>query len=465
MGLGEVGNAVSVERPSAWERLLRRAGAGPPAAYAVALLCVALAVAARLALGLFAPDVVPFATLFPAVLAATLVGGPGPGLLALALGGLAAWYLVLPPRLAFAGLSPSDAVSLALYALSGGLLVLLATALRRALRRARSAEAALDRSEGRLLLAQEAAGIGAWDWDPAGGRNRWSAAQARLFGRDPAAGAPDHAAFMAYLHPEDRARVDAALRAALAGGTAYDVEFRVRREDGAERWLLGRGRLLRDAGGRPVGMAGINMDVTERREAEERQHLLVQELAHRVKNTLAVVQGIANRSLSGDRTLAEAREVLGRRLGALAHAHTLLTAREWHGAALRAVLEAELRPYAKRTVLAGPDLELTPKATLTLALVAHELATNAAKHGALSAAGGRVEAAWSLGGPAGREELRLVWREAGGPSVVAPARRGFGQVLVEQGWRHDLGGEVALEFRPEGLLCRLSAPASGVLAR
>jgi two-component sensor histidine kinase len=155
-------------------------------------------------------------------------------------------------------------------------------------------------------------------------------------------------------------------------------------------------------------MAGINMDVTERREAEERQRLLLQELAHRVKNTLAVVQGIANRSLSGDRTLAEAREVLGKRLGALAQAHSLLTAREWHGAALRAVLEAELRPYAKRAVLAGPDLDLAPKATLTLALVLHELATNAAKHGALSAAGGRVEVAWSLAGPRGGERLRLV---------------------------------------------------------
>src|SRR3954449_4633686 len=240
--------------------------------------------------------------------AATLVGGAGPGLLALALGGLGAWYFVLPPRLAFAGLSTSDAVSLALYALSCGFLILLATALRRALMRARSAEAALDESEGRLLLAQEAAGIGAWDWDPQGGRDRWSAAQSRLFGRDPAAGAPDHAAFVAYLHPDDRGRVDAALRAALAGGAAYDVEFRIQREDGAERWLLGWGRLLRDADGRPVGMAGINMDVTERRAAEERQGLLLQELAHRVKNTLAVVQGIANRSLSGDRTLAEARE-------------------------------------------------------------------------------------------------------------------------------------------------------------
>ena len=456
---------MSAERPSAWERLWRRAGPGPLAGYAFAVLCVALAIAARLALGLLAPDVVPFATLFPAVLAATLVGGAGPGLLALALGGLAAWYFVLPPRLTFAGLSTSDAVSLALYALSCGFLILLATALRRALKRARSAEAALDESEGRLLLAQEAAGIGAWDWDPEGGRDRWSAAQARLFGRDPAAGAPDHAAFMAYLHPDDRGRVDAALRAALAGGAAYDVEFRVRREDGAERWLLGRGRLLRDAGGRPVGMAGINMDVTERREAEERQRLLLQELAHRVKNTLAVVQGIANRSLSGDRTLAEAREVLGKRLGALAQAHSLLTAREWHGAALRAVLEAELRPYAKRAVLAGPDLDLAPKATLTLALVVHELATNAAKHGALSAAGGRVEVAWSLAGPRGGERLRLVWREVDGPPVAAPLRRGFGQVLIEQGWRYDLGGEVGLEFLPEGLLCRLGAPAQAVLAR
>jgi two-component sensor histidine kinase len=181
-----------------------------------------------------------------------------------------------------------------------------------------------------------------------------------------------------------------------------------------------------------------------------------------------VVRGIAARTLTDDRTPAEARRVLADRLGALARAHEALAASDWAGARLRGLVEAELRPFGARAALDGPDLALAPKAAQTLSLVLHELATNAAKHGALSAPGGRVEVAWGLReaagpGPGGRE-LRLRWRERGGPAVAAPARRGFGRTLVEQGWRHELGGEVALDFRPEGLACELAAPVAAVLA-
>ena len=213
-------------------------------------------------------------------------------------------------------------------------------------------------------------------------------------------------------------------------------------------------------------LIGVSTDITERKRAEEHQRLLLLELSHRVKNTLAVVQSLAARSLTGERTLEQAREDLSNRLRALANAHSLLTASEWREAGLRAVVEAELKPYGRRATLAGPDLALLPKAALTLALVVHELAANAAKHGALAGGDGRLEVGWEVARPHGRRPtaLRLTWRERDGPPVQAPLRRGFGRTLIEQGLKHDLGGEVAMEFRPDGLRCVLTIPASAALA-
>jgi PAS domain S-box-containing protein len=206
-------------------------------------------------------------------------------------------------------------------------------------------------------------------------------------------------------------------------------------------------------------------DIAERKAAQERQGLLLQELSHRVKNTLAVVQGIAAQSLAGGRPAAEARDVFLKRLRALANAHTLLTASEWRGASLAALVAAELEPYGGRAEVAGGDVTLSPKEALTLSLVLHELATNAAKHGALSAPEGRVEVGWEVEGEAPARILRLRWRERGGPPVPAPpARRGFGRALVEQAVAYDLKGRGRLDFRPEGVAYELEAELGAVAA-
>jgi PAS domain S-box-containing protein len=245
----------------------------------------------------------------------------------------------------------------------------------------------------------------------------------------------------------------------LRGEGFSDVEVRLRRVDtGHERWVSYNGSAVRDPDG-TVALAILTMrDVTARKEAEERQRLLLAELSHRVKNTLAVVQGIARQSLAGDRAPGEAREALAKRLRALGRAHELLTASGWRGASLREVAATELAPYRGRASAEGEELVLAPKAAQALALVLHELATNAAKHGALSAPGGTVELRWSVGGGAGGRSLRLSWRERGGPPVREPARRGFGRTLVEQAPAHDLGGRARLAFRPEGLEYELEAP-------
>jgi PAS domain S-box-containing protein len=212
---------------------------------------------------------------------------------------------------------------------------------------------------------------------------------------------------------------------------------------------------LIDSAGKAWGVFVEGSDVTERVRSEERQKLLVEELNHRVKNTLATVQSIAAQTLRGTPDPARFKHDFEARLMALSTTHGLLTATSWRSASLGDVLRAELAPYgAERVRLQGPELDLPPTQALTLGLVFHELATNAAKYGSLSAPTGDVEVGWSLaaGDP---PTLELTWREQGGPPVSPPRRRGFGSRLIER----TLGaGDSRLEFAPGGLVCRIRLP-------
>jgi two-component sensor histidine kinase len=201
----------------------------------------------------------------------------------------------------------------------------------------------------------------------------------------------------------------------------------------------------------------------ERAQAEQRQRLLINELNHRVKNTLATVQAIAFQTLKGDIPLTEARSRFEARLMALSRAHSLLTARNWEGASLARVV-ADATEYLAgeqgRFAIRGEEVLLAPRPALALALAFHELGTNAAKYGALSAEGGRVSISWHREGSL----LRIEWRESGGPPVAPPERRGFGSRLIERGLAADLGGRAELAFGPEGLVCTIEAGLSGLTA-
>ena len=185
---------------------------------------------------------------------------------------------------------------------------------------------------------------------------------------------------------------------------------------------------------------------------------MIDELNHRVKNTLATIQSIAiqtARSHEDPRTFAESFQA---RLMSLSHTHDLLTRSHWEGADLRAVLEHETAAHGQtRIILNGPPLALGPAAALSLGMIFHELASNAAKYGALSDPDGRVFVDWTVANQTGRL-LNLVWREAGGPWVTAPTRRGFGSRLVERNVRHDLAGEVKLSYASDGFTAELSVP-------
>ncbi|HYE28526.1 MAG TPA: HWE histidine kinase domain-containing protein [Allosphingosinicella sp.] len=264
------------------------------------------------------------------------------------------------------------------------------------------------------------------------------------------------------MHPDDHAVTLREWDRCLATGEPYDVEHRVKRRDGSYRWARSRAFPRRDADGRIMLWYGSTEDVHERKVAEEHQRLLINELNHRVKNTLASVQAIAFQTLRGEVPLAEARARFEARLMALSRAHNLLTEENWGGASLERVV-AEATAHlggAGRFDAAGPDLRLAPRAALALAMALHELGTNAAKYGALSADGGQVAIAWTVDG----DRLRLEWRERGGPAVAPPTRRGFGSRLIERGLDADLGGHAALHFDPAGVRCEIEASLAAIRA-
>ncbi|WP_374468284.1 sensor histidine kinase [Phenylobacterium sp.] len=211
---------------------------------------------------------------------------------------------------------------------------------------------------------------------------------------------------------------------------------------------------------RVVGSVLIVHDITERRKAEEHRLLLVNELNHRVKNTLTIIQSIARQSF---RSGAEGAELAAfeARLSALSAAHNLLTDENWGAASIHPLLLRALGPFRVnpgRLELSGPELRLTPRTAVTFAVAMHELATNAAKYGALSNAAGKVSCTWEITGTNEAPRLRLRWVEAGGPPVSPPARQGFGTRMLERALAAELDGRVTLEYLPEGVRCTVDAP-------
>ncbi len=219
---------------------------------------------------------------------------------------------------------------------------------------------------------------------------------------------------------------------------------------------------IRGSDGTVTALALSARDIAERKEADTHRTLLLRELSHRVKNALATVQAIATQTLRTTATLEAFAASFSARLMALAKTHDLLTRGEWQGAALQGIVEAELAPYqnesSTRWKTDGPVILLTAKTALALGMAFHELATNAAKHGALSVPNGRVEVTWELRSDETGRRLRLLWGEAGGPPVLGPGRKGFGTRLISDGLAYELDGEVTLEFDATGVRCAIDVP-------
>ena len=262
-------------------------------------------------------------------------------------------------------------------------------------------------------------------------------------------------------HPDHLDRIVASVSRSRETGQIWEDTFPLRGKDGNYRWFLSRAVPVRDGAGNVVRWFGTNTDISDLRDAEMRQQLLVDELNHRVKNTLAAVQSIAAQSLKSASDI-ERRKVFEERLVALSRTHDLLSRDRWESASLRDLLLQEVEPYRSeedvRFVIEGPDLMVTPKAALALGMAFHELATNAAKYGALSRAAGQVRITWDVVRASPPSALRLTWAESGGPPVKKRERRGFGSSVIERGLVLELDGEVRLDFDPAGLVCTIEIP-------
>ncbi|MFN3275376.1 MAG: chemotaxis protein CheB [Paracoccus sp. (in: a-proteobacteria)] len=202
-------------------------------------------------------------------------------------------------------------------------------------------------------------------------------------------------------------------------------------------------------------------DVTKRKRFEEHREILVGELNHRIKNVMATVQAIASQTLGTATSMEEARATFEARLIALGKSHDLLTRENWAGADLRNIVADTVQPLAGgagRFRIEGPHLWLMPSAALSIAMALHELATNAAKYGALSNEGGQVDIHWQLVGGGDDRRLALRWSESGGPPVVPPTRKGFGSVLVQRVLAAELNGKVCVHYEPSGVVCTIDAP-------
>ena len=226
-------------------------------------------------------------------------------------------------------------------------------------------------------------------------------------------------------------------------GTTFPLELSIAEwNDGAKRFFT-----------------GVMREVTDRRRAEELQRLMINELNHRVKNTLATVQSVAGQTLRNAVDLGDAREALTTRLLALSRGHDILTRESWDGAELADIVASVVDAHgeAERFSVNGPAVRLAPKATLALSMALHELMTNAAKYGALSNEDGQVRLVWRRTKADAGERLRMTWEEIDGPPVSTPTRQGFGTRLITGGLARELGGEVRLDYPTSGVVCEIDA--------
>jgi PAS domain S-box-containing protein len=326
----------------------------------------------------------------------------------------------------------------------------------------RQAEQDLRETEERYRMASRATNDAIWDWNLASDHIRWNEAVQTLFGYAADEVGPSGAWWKSHIHPDDRERVKTGIYAVIDGGSEHWVdEYRFLRADGSYAAILDRGYVIRNDQGQAVRMIGAMLDITERKRAEEHQRLLTGELQHRVKNTLAMIQAIANQTLRNATSLHEAREAFQARIIALGKAHDILTQASWTAAPIAEVIEGALsvhRHDASRIRISGPNVLLAAKPALSLALALHELATNAAKYGALSNESGVVELRWHVVHDDAAPRFCLTWTEQGGPPILTqPARRGFGSRLIERSFAAEVGGEVKLTYAPTGVVCRLEA--------
>lgn len=326
-------------------------------------------------------------------------------------------------------------------------------------------EEALRTNEGQLRIALQIAKMGDWQWDALSQQIILSDRAAEILGLPPNSSITrDQLHEM--IHPSDRARVLSTIQKAVDHHTQYNLEYRIRRaQEKSYIWIAAQGQTLYGPGGSFSGTTGVIQDITDRKHAEERQQLLIRELHHRVKNTLATVQAIVGSTARTANSIDDFYQGFVGRIVSLARTHNLLTEDLWQKADLKELVQTELGPYEdearNRLIIEGPPIELPSEAAVPVGMAIHELTTNAAKHGALSTFGGQVEVRWWTETDGDRPILHFTWTEQGGPRVVAPSRQGFGSRLLQRVLTTQLQADVNMDFQESGLHFTMVMPIPG----
>jgi PAS domain S-box-containing protein len=317
----------------------------------------------------------------------------------------------------------------------------------------------------RLQLALDAAQLGWWQYDPLNRVALWSDRRSKEI-YDVAEDKTDIEEFTKRVHPDDVERVWAAMEAALdpTDPKPYAIEYRVQRRDGEVRCVEAFGLTYFEGAShelRAVSMVGTAQDITERKQREEQVHLLMREVNHRARNMLSVVDAIAHQTVASNP--GDYVERFSERIRALAAYQDLLVRSEWRGVEIGDLARAQLSHFAdlfgSRIAMQGAKLSLTPASAQAIGFALHELATNAAKYGALSTDTGRVDVGWRTDG----DTLAVSWTERDGPPVSAPKQRGFGTIVMQTMTERSVEGTVNLDYAPSGLTWHLTCPAVNVL--
>ncbi|MBZ6379607.1 PAS domain-containing protein [Pacificimonas aurantium] len=307
-------------------------------------------------------------------------------------------------------------------------------------------------------LAFRAADLAFWRHIPETDEAEWDRKLPELLGQDPETFSASGNGFFSAVHPDDVSPVREAYTRTVDRGEPFEMEFRIVLPSGNIRWIAGRG--ARIPGSDPLEIMGVNFDVTDRRKQEERQDLIMRELDHRVKNMLSVIVSVAQISSRQQTDLQSFVETFTQRVQAMAKAHSLISEGKWDGVDLAELLETELGQYEQRQganiLISGARASLTPEAAQSLSLAVHELATNAAKYGALSVPEGQLRVRWHHDPRAAT--LVLDWRERGGPPVKKPRKKGFGSRVIDRIASSQLGADIEQDFQKEGLCVTITMP-------
>jgi PAS domain S-box-containing protein len=416
----------------------------------IALACVAIATAVRLAAQPLLASDLPFLTYFPAILVAACLGGRTSGFIALVASAVLSLWLFVSPHGQWT-LSPPAAVAEALFLLAGGMIVLVGSGLVEALRlRARS--------EHRFRSLAEATSHIVVRIGPEGQSLERNPAFRAYTGMGEGESGP--LAWLKMIHSDDLERFAFLTREQAAQRRPVSVEFRLRHAaSGEHRWVRGSAVPVVEADGEVREWVGAIEDIHDRRMADEQMRTVARELEHRVKNVFALMQALVRQSARSAESVEHYREALEARLSALAQAQSLITAEPGAGAvSLPDLVRTALGPFdldRNAGCATGPDVSVPAQVAVPLALMLHELGTNAAKYGALSGAGGRVNLTWEV--LEGR--VRMDWQERDGPPVIPPQSQGFGAKLIASALSGH-GGAAELSYEPDGIRCRIELPAA-----